>query len=462
MRALPLLLAALVVGAAAAGATGDIGGSVAASPAPGDATPTPHPAAIDAAVPVAQTAANGTTLQQITVLDVPAGAVSRATVGEHYVDLGPGVALATNATSDRLQTLATVERIEAAETAETRQERLREALRGLEADVDDLERRQTTAVAAFGRGEQSARELLVSLVRVGMAAEELDTRRSRLEALAADTRGFDINQGRLASIGNRLSAFTGPVRSHAAAVLAGEAAPHRFYLATGPESVTVTTLLDDDYLRESYRGDLRDGDGAPIELEVALDVVATSYPVIWNTTREQTQVFGGGETYPVRIAHSRGELTAFVDSDARVVYAEHQRRPLGTVVADQRIERVVDGQRVTVNHTYPGGPVRIDVVDDATGDPVDANVSLISGPSDPTPLGATGEDGFLWTLSPDGQYTVVVDDRREEGVVVRPGDPPQMGLAGGDAPGGTGNATTGTTTPTPTAVRGDVTSLYIR
>ncbi|WP_251341601.1 DUF7096 domain-containing protein [Haloplanus halophilus] len=451
MRALPVLVAALLLSSAVGAAGGLAGGATERSAS--------RPAAIDAPV-VAQTDGNGTTLQQINVLDVPPESVERSTVAEHYVDLGPAVGLSTNATTARLRTLAMVERVERADTTELRRERLRTAIEELEAAVDDLDRRQTAAVGAYSRDEITGQELLVALVDISITAQELNDRRSRLEELAADTSGFDIDRGRLASIGNRLSAFEGPVRAHARSVLGGEAEPHRFYVATSAESVTVSTIIGDTYYREAYRGDLRNGAGDAIELEVALDIVATSYPVIWNTTREQTQVFGGGETYPVRIGHSRGDLTAFVDSNARVVYAEHQRRPLDTVVRDQRIERTAGSLRLVVNHTYPGGPVQIRVVDEATGDPVDAAVAVKAGPTPPESIGSTGDDGTVWTLSPNRQYTVTAEARGENvSAVVPPGVPPRVAVtpASGNASENDGNATP---TATATPMDGAVADLY--
>jgi len=460
MRALPVIAAALLVCSAVVGATGGLAGSTAdGAGATAPLTGTGPSPALDPATRVAQTD-GGVSLQQINVLDTPPTSVERWAVEQQYVDLGPALGLSTNATTDHLRTLATVERVEAANTTAERRARLRTALEDLERRVDELDERQTTAVAAYGRGEVTSRELLVTLVRVSIAAEELNSRRSRIEVLAADTRGFDIDRGRLASIGNRLSAFRGPVRAHAQAVLQGEAEPHRFYLSTGPQSVTVSTILDDMYLREAYRGDLRNGAGDAIELEVALDIVAASYPVIWNTTREQTQVFGGGETYPVRIAHSRGDLTAFVDSDARVVYAEHQRRPLASMVADQRAEGTGEGVRLVVNQTYPGGPSQVRVVDDVTGEPIDATVSMAIETGDSTHLGTTGDDGIFWTLSPYRRYTITVEAQGESvEAVVDPGAPPRVGAGSGSAPGTDGNDTvTATPTPTPTsdAVLADV------
>ncbi|GAB6860474.1 hypothetical protein ACFR97_08945 [Haloplanus litoreus] len=454
MRALPVLVVALLL-SSAVGAAGGLAGT---APVDTDERSPPSPAALDAPV-VAQTDDNRTPLQQINVLDVPPESVGRSAVAEHYVDLGPAVGLSTNATTDQLRTLAMTERVEDADTAELRRERLRTALQDLETSVDDLDRKQIAAVGAYSEDEITTQQLLVTLVRISIAAQELNERRRQLEELAADTPGFDINRGRLASIGNRLSAFTGPVRDHARAVLHGEVDPHRFYVATSARSVTVSAVIDETYYREAYRGDLRNGAGDAIELEVALDIVASSYPVIWNTTREQTQVFGGGETYPVRIGHSRGDLTAFVDSNARVVYAEHQRRPLETVVTDQRIDRTDDGLRLVVNHTYPGGPVQIRVVDEVTGDPVDAPVSIKAGPSPPERIGTTGTDGVIWTLSPNRQYTVSV--RALGGnvsAVVPPGVPPRVVTSGDDGDDGDDENTTAT--PTPTPMDGAVANVY--
>lgn len=438
MRALLVLAVALLVCSAVVGATGGL--------AVDDAS-TPEPARLADGPSVAQT--DNTSLQQITVLDIPPRSIERWGVDRQYVDLGPAVTLSTNETTDRLQTLAMAERIEAANTTEQRQARIRMAVRELEADVDELDARQTEAVAAYSRGDITSRDLLVDLVRISIAAEELGERRSRLEELAAETPGYDIDRGRVASVGNRLSAFTGPVRAHAEEVLRGDAAPHRFYIATGPESVTVTTIVGDTYYREAYRGDLRNGAGDAIELEVALDIVSTSYPVIWNTTREQTQVFGGGETYPVRIAHSRGDLTAFVDSDARVVYAEHQRRPLDSLVYDRRADRTSEGLRLRVNHTYPGGPVEVNVVDAETGDPVDANVTMRTGTGATRSLERVDEDGTRWTLSPYRRYTITAQylgDSVE--AVIDPGAPPRVKPATANEEG---SNETATPTPTPTS-----------
>mgnify|MGYP000008805328 CR=1 FL=1 len=453
MRALPVLAVALLVCSAVVGATGGLAGVGAP-----DVTTDPDSDAIRPVGDSVVTQADGDVPQQINVLDIPPTSVERWAVDRQYVDLGPALALSTNQTTHQLQTLSMVEEVEATETDAEREARLEAALTTLEAEVDELDQRQTDAVAAYGRGEITSRDLLVTLVRISITAEELNERRGRIDRFAAGTRGVDIDRGRLASISNQLSAFTGPVRAHAESVLRGEVPPHRFYLATGPQSVTVSTVVDDTYIREAYRGDLRNGVGDAIELEVALDIVSESYPVIWNTTREQTQVFGGGETYPVRVVHGRGDLTAFVDSNARVVYAEHQRRPLSSFTAERRADRTAEGLRLRVNHTYPGGPVEVRVVDSVTGDPVDANVSMSIETGPQRTLGTTGGDGVLWTLSPYRSYTISADGRNGSvDATVEPGSPPRVKPTTTDSGDGNESAEnesagneTATATPTPT------------
>ncbi|MFB6108019.1 MAG: hypothetical protein ABEJ82_04145 [Haloplanus sp.] len=444
MRALPVLAAALVVCAAVGGVAGGL--SAASPPSSGTARPssTPTAAAVGPAAGVAQTESNETTAtRQIRVLDVPRRLVSRSTVRTHYVDLGPGVTLSSSATTDRLQTLGMVERIEAANTSDQRRARLRTALDELESQVKGLDERQERAIADYAAKRISPRDFLVRMVEISHTAQELDDRRARLEALADESPGFELDRGRLASIRHRIDTFTGPVRAHARRVLRGDADPDRFYVVTGPKSVAISTISGSTYLREAYRGDLHDGDGERIQLEKALEIVSSSYPVLWESGREQTQVFGGGDSYPVRVAHARGDLTAFVDSTAGTVFAEHQRRPLDSMVTDARFQSTGDDLRLVVNHTYPGGPMQVRVTD-AAGDPVDAVVS-VEGTGDDA--GRTGTDGTLWTLSPGGRFSVTATRNGESvSVPVAAGASPRVHMP---APPRATNPTPAATNPPP-------------
>jgi hypothetical protein len=62
---------------------------------------------------------------------------------------------------------------------------------------------------------------------------------------------------------------------------------------------------------------------------------------------------------------------------------------------------VTDGLRLEVAETYAGGPLKIQLRANETGDPIAGDIS-ISG----TAMGRTGADGQLWVLRPTAPYEV--------------------------------------------------------
>ncbi|MFC6990129.1 hypothetical protein ACFQJD_18070 [Haloplanus sp. GCM10025708] len=189
----------------------------------------------------------------------------------------------------------------------------------------------------------------------------------------------------------------------------------------------MSAVVGDTYVREAFRGEFRDGTAGPIGYEQAVRIAADSYPVIWNLTRSSTQVVGSGQTYYVHVSHERGELAAFIDPATRSVFRESQWRPLETMALRPGATNAKDGLRLTVNATYPGGPVRIRLVDAATGDPADANVTVAPAEQDGGLVGRTGGDGDLWTLTPGSEFTVTAT-RGDSAVrvTVSPGDRPRV------------------------------------
>jgi hypothetical protein len=394
MRALPVLVATLLALSSVVGA---------AAVDPPSSSPTDSSGAL--APSSAPSQVENQSADAIHVLDVPAASVTRTSVQSHHVDLGPSLTFAANRSHNRLRTLAVVERIESTTTDDARSRQIRQEFGRVEARARGLRAAQRSAIEAYGDGDLSPRELLIRLAQIDRTARDLDVRRQRIERLAAES-DVAFDPGRLRSLELALQAFTGPVRAHAADVLRGTVPPDRFYVATGPESVILSTVVDDTYVREAYRGEFRNGNAGPIGYEAAVDIASDSYPVIWNLTRSSTQVVGSGQTYYVRVSHERGDLAAFIDPGTRSVFRELQRRPLGTVVLRSGATDAKDGLRLTVNATYPGGPTRISLVDARTGAPVDANVTVGPAEQDSDLVGRTGADGTLWTLTPGSEFTV--------------------------------------------------------
>ncbi|MFC6990130.1 hypothetical protein ACFQJD_18075 [Haloplanus sp. GCM10025708] len=219
MRALPVLVAALLALSSVVGATAV-------------ATPTPRTDTLGAlASPDERPQTERPPTDTVHVLDIPAESVTRTSVQSHHVDLGPSLAFAANRSRNRLQTHAVVERTESADTAAERSRRIRRAFARVESRVAALRDAQRAAITAYGAGDLTPRELLIRLATIDRTARDLDVRRQRIERLASSS-DVALDSGRLRSLELALQAFTGPVRAHAADVLRGSA--HRLGSTSRP------------------------------------------------------------------------------------------------------------------------------------------------------------------------------------------------------------------------------------
>jgi len=429
MRSLPALLAAVVVLASVAGVA-------VADPLSGAAVSTADAGPFDPGVGASDSVAQQTDPAQQTdsgavqlrVLDVPTGQVSGSTVERASIDVGPSLGFASNTTRARIQTLSMVEKIRTAEDQSVRQRLILGELNRIEQRVITLRSQQAAAIESYANGAITGRQLLIRLAEVDATARELERRRVRLSALAQETEDFAIDQSRIAAAERELDTFTGPVRSHAVAVLEGEAPPARFSVTTGQDSVVLTTLLEDRWVREVYRGDLRRRTGSSMDPETALNVTASSYPDIWTLKRNSTEVVGSGDSFRVSVTHRGGTLTAFIDSGSQNVFKEFQTRELSSMELGAARTSVRDGLRLTVNRSYPGAPLQIRLTRDSTGEPVDANITLGLADQDRSDfVGRTGEDGTLRTLTPREPFTVTAIQGNAVVIVqVEPGSIPRV------------------------------------
>lgn len=415
MRALPLVVVALLVLAPITGA------SAFSADAPRSAVET-----VDANASTSNHTASNQTGR---VLSIQEGEIRRSTTGEHHVDLGPAVGFGTNESAAQIEMLTVVERVQRTESAERREARIRTALDTIERRTDELNQREQDAVRAYGAGELTPRAFLSELARIDAQADALDDRRARLVEIANEDEEIELDSGRVASLERRTHALTGPVREHAGDVLRGQAATNRFFIATGPDSLVLSTITNGSYVREAFRGDrYSPGSSTDIGPETALDIAAESYPTLWELRRDNTDVVGSDGNYLVRIPHERGVLRAFVDGDSRAVYKEFQIQPLESFEEGRTATATRDGLELSANYTYPGGPVRLRLVNAESDTPVDANVTMSENGKDSKLLGRSGGTGVLWALSPQGQYTITAIRGNDVVMLtVPPMDPPRAG-----------------------------------
>lgn len=414
MRTAPLLLAALLVcSATLVGAVGPVPSS-GAGPVAGGAAPATGVVDADRS----RNTTNESEMNETRVVAVPEAAVQRTTVRTYTVDVGPAVSFGANETTARIETAAVEERVASAATNGERRRQVLTALSAVEERTEQLDRRQQATIEAFNDGDISAREFVIRLAAIDAEAGALQHRLIVLDRLADDTDDFSLDSTRLAEVQFELRSLEGPVRERAADALRGDADSVRLFVETGPEGIVLSTVEEGTYLREAYRGALRDRSGT-IAPDRALNVTSQSYPEIWRTRlADGVQATGSGTTYVVSVPHARGELTAFVDGGTGRVFKEYQRRPLDSYNNRTAAVTVKDGLQLVVNRTYPGGPLRVALWDADTGEPVDATITIGQGTEESTVLGTTGADGVIWTVSPRGQYSITAIKGQTSAVIV--------------------------------------------
>lgn len=348
-----------------------------------------------------ETAANTTNRTRILV--VPDGAVQRTEIDQATLSLGPSTRFAGNITAVRMETAAVERYVTATENEDEQSRRIIEAFSTVEQEVITLRGRQQAAIEAFNRGEITPRAFVIELATIAARAEALEDRVAMLVSLAEDIEGFSLSRADPTTY--ELRAFGGPVRERAIAAIRGTEPATRFFVTTGPEGYELSTIDDGVYKREAFRGAVRSGDAsATIDPTTAINITKRSYPHIAPSGSTSASV--SGMTSIVTVTNEKTTLTAFIDSGEERVFKEYQSIPLATYYSDASDTNVLNGLRITVNRTYPGGPMRINVTDAETGEPVNLTVTLSKGPTEGVKIGRTGDDGTIWTLSPRGTFTI--------------------------------------------------------
>jgi hypothetical protein len=346
-------------------------------------------------------AVNGS--NQTRILSVPNAAIRRTEMDHATLTLGPSTRFAGNISAVRMETAAVERYVTAPDDEDEQSRRIIESFSTVEQEVITLRGRQQAAVEAFNNEEITPREFVVELATISARADALEDRVTMLEDRARDIEGFSLSRADQKKF--ELRAFGGPVRERAVDAIQGTEPATRFFLTTGPEGYELTTIDDGVYVREAFRGAVRSGDAsARMEPTTAINITQRRYPNITSSGSASASV--SGMTSIVTVTTEKNTLTTFIDSGSERVFKEYQRIPIATFQSGPAATNVLNGLRITVNRTYPGGPIRIHVAEAESGEPVNLTVTLSQGPTEGIEIGRTGEDGTLWTLSPRGTYTV--------------------------------------------------------
>jgi len=398
MRALPAVVAVLLLFVPVAGTIAPVAGSA-------------SPPAVEASEPVRpQTGVSQVDRSNLTfrTLSAPAEADARVGSAARGANLGPALSFAVDDTAAAVETAAVVDRIESAETNTERQQLILAALSRVERDEVSLQSRQSAAFRAHASGNLSDQELLDELVRISATAREYDQRLDTIDALADETAGFSA-PARLDELQVALQVYEGPVRDVALSTARGEAGAAEIHVESTESSVTLATIVDGQYVRETFRVDRWDRGGDAISNDAAINVTTASYPE--TAALREPDAFGAGAVQRITIPHEYGLLRTFVSGGTEQVFVEHQRIDLGTFPDTERVSDRGDGFNVTVERSYAGGPVIVTVRDEETGEPAPGvTVTKSVGDGDSRAIGATDADGVVTTLSPADSYRITVVD----------------------------------------------------
>ncbi|OYR44845.1 MULTISPECIES: hypothetical protein [unclassified Halorubrum] len=359
-------------------------------------------------------------------LSAPTDADSRRGSGFRGANLGPALSFSVADAGAAVETEAIVDRIENAQTSTERQRLILAALSRVERNEVSLHSRQSKAFQAHASGNLSDRELLDELVRISATAREYDGRLEAIDALAEETDGFS-SPTRLDELQVALQVYNGPVRDLALSTARGDRSAAEIYVESTPSSVTLATIVDGEYVRETFRNDRWGRGGGAISNDEAINVTTAAYPE--TAALREPDAFGAGAVQRITIPHEYGLLRAFVSGGTEQVFVEHQRINLSAFPDTERASEAGDGFNVTVERSYAGGPVTVTVLDEETGDPApDVTVTKSVGDGDSRTIGTTDADGVVRTLSPAEPYRITVVDEPRVVVVddLRPISTPRL------------------------------------
>ena len=335
-------------------------------------------------------------------------ASSRTALDSPSLALGNFLAMDRDGFRTQLGTNSLDKQLETADSVEKKKQILNRYRYRIENRIISLKATERQAAQAFSNGTISESEYLRTLGQIDAEAERIRTAIDALKKHAEST-NFGIDAYSLKA---KLATVEGPVRDRIAKTLQGRADPTRIYVETADSGVVLSTIVEGAYVRETFRADNRDpSKQESISVQNAMtEVIQPQYPWVSNPnnwTGSSRRVYSPIQSIKYTYDYSHGSLTAYVDTGTAKVYREIQYKeltgepslPPGPTVANSS-----ENVTVTVNRTYPGGPLRVRLTN-ATGAPLRGEVTVAG-----ERVGRTGPNGALWTLGPAEQFRVSATD----------------------------------------------------
>lgn len=363
-------------------------------------------AAIDAGQPDVVTAGNTTSYLH------PAGEQTRSSVTAMTVDASVAITASVQRLHGDVERLAFDERYVAAVSQSDRAQLFGDRVDMLEARIDAITAARQAAIAAHSAGELDSSAFVHTLARVEVAAARAARLRNLLQnrsiLAGSPQQSFRAD---LQTMQVELASLRGPASNRLLAGLRGTAQPNALYVYTADgNGLVIAAVSSDQYYRDALDATQRQvggvnefTNGTELGIGVAYQRAADLYPWIFreNVAPGPATPYANTSVYSITVDHSQGRLSTYLDGSTEGVFRELQQKRLTVVPLDERSTATANGLRVFVNGTHPTGPLHVRLVQAGTGNAVDGDIRI-----DGRLVGRTGADGRLWTIQPDGTYTL--------------------------------------------------------
>lgn len=378
-------------------------------------------AAVPSSAPMAQSSAT----TQVTDVQVyaPENTSAVLTLGEDAeetrafvrpsLDVGTSIAIETDDVTRRLNQKSFETQFSRLESEGDKRDLIFKYATQLQTRTETLENQEQNVRRGVRNGSISAAEYVRTMARINQESNRLQGELGLIKSYT-DRVQFPLNDY-LGSLEKRLVSLEGPVQNETVWMLTGDSPSATVYIGTAGNGVVLSMIDEGVYTREVFRDDLREvnTDGR-LSSDQAESIINQTYPWAYDQ-KNADEWWGGGNingyhTYDLGYPH--GRISAHIDTNTKAVFKASQRKYLTPASAQRNggtatmpkgpgVTANESGLLLTVNRSYPGGPMYVTLQDNETGDYVEGTVA-INGET----VGETSMDGGLWTLSPAGTFNV--------------------------------------------------------
>ncbi len=305
----------------------------------------------------------------------------------------------------------------------------------IKSQLSALKNQERTIRQQFNNGEISSKQYIRRLAVLHARAGDIEDSIRHMEIRGQSLPRFTPEVWRLRA---ELVPLQGEVRQYTVNQYRGASSEQRVFVSTTNTGVVLSTIYRDQYVRETYLPENINPDGTnQLLLQEAQNITANQYPWVQNNSGGELSTdsrFGTG-IFSTTMPHKHGVITAFLDGKTEKIFREFQYKSLSGnnhIPYGESVRNESGSYVLTVNRTYPGGPLRINTTN-TRGEAVSARISIGN-----THTGKTGTDGVLWTVSSRQKLTVSATRQGEtSNVTVAP-----YGVGGSNSSTGVPQSTT--------------------